>query len=369
MAIAYIGIPGAGKSHDLVERVIIPELQAGKKVFTNIPLNTGNLTRIHKLTSKQINNLYMYPDETDETGKVHQPLAKLLIPSEDPTVNLLIGAVLVHDEVQTSLPFDERRSNPELKRLRDFVSHHRHYDVEWHWATQSEHLVDVTLRRLSDTAYLFKNLKHTTRGKYSKYGAYRKRLYMMTDGEVDKEMITEDVVDVKPHTFMCYKSFVGNDVAGKFKAPMPRFLRNGLIIAGVLGFIIFPFTVYKTIKWYKQITSRSSTKTTEKKEIENHASVVDSADHHQIGASRNTGAIEFDGYFYRNDYLGPCYLLLLNGATVYECRDPLFSFSSTSCGNQSLARVARSGVSDGLGASRSPVIDVSRVGSPGGLGQ
>jgi len=368
MAIGYLGIPGSGKSHTLVEKVVIPELLAGKRVYTNIPLNTGNMARIHKMTAAQINNLFMYPDETDETGKVIQPLSKLMIPSEDPAVNVLIKSVVVHDEVQTSLPFDERRSNPDLKRLRDYVSHHRHYDIEWHWATQSEHLVDVTLRRLSDTAYLFKNLKHTTRGKFAKYGAYRMRLYMMSDGEVDKEMITEEVCDINPQTFMCYKSFVGNDVAGKFKAPMPRFMRNGLIIAGVMTFIILPWSAYKTISWYNQLTSKKRNQSAKGKESVINANINTAIDSNSIGPNR-ISPIEFDGYWYQQRAGEPVYLLLRGGVAVYECRDPLFSFASTGCGNQPVTRVARASVPHGLGDGGTPGSIVSGVGASGGSGQ
>lgn len=368
MAIGYIGIPGSGKSHDLVQNVIIPELQAGKRVFTNIPLNTGNMTRIHKLTAKQINNLTMIPDEVDETGKLIQPIAKLLIPSEDKEFNLLIGSVLVMDEVQTSLPFDERRSNPELKRMRDFVSHHRHYDVEWHWASQSEHLVDVTLRRLTDTVYLFKNLKHSTRGKLVKYGAYRRRLYMMTDGEVDKEMITEDVTDVKPHTFMCYKSFVGNDVAGKFKAPIPRFLRNGIIIASILAGIVIPYTTYKTWTWYKKITTKPGQQTKQEakqNENQNTGNGIDIANRDKGGKH----PIEYDGFFSIDRGGQIVHLLLRNGQTVYECNDPLFSFASTTCGFVSVNRVARTSLSDGLGNGGATPDRMSGMDAPQGAGQ
>lgn len=366
MAIGYVGIPGSGKSHTLVESVIIPSLKEGKKVFTNIPLNTGNICRIHKITGEQINRLTVIPDETDETGKVQQPMMKLFVPSENPEQNVLIGSVVVQDEAQTSLPFDERRSNPDLKRLRDYVSHHRHYDVEWHWATQSEHLVDVTLRRLTDTVYLFKNLKHTTRGKMAKYGAYRQRLYMMTDGEVDKEMITEDIVDVKPQTFMCYKSFVGNEVAGKFKAPMPRFLRNGLIIAGILTGVVLPFTVYKTVSWYKQITRKPGETAQKRGAEQNEKSTGSNVAMVNISAKPK---IEYDGYFstYRNGQIA--HLLLRNGQTVYECADPLFSFETPICGNDSLQRVARTSVPNGLGASGSSAGGLSGVATERGVGQ
>jgi len=349
VAIGYVGIPGSGKSHDLVQEVIIPALQAGKTVYTNIPLNTGNMMRIHHLTTAQINGLNQYPDETDETGRLKQTLSDLYIPSEDKEINKLQKCVIVHDEVQGSLPLDERRSNPDLKRIRNYIEHHRHYDVELHWASQSEHLVDVTLRRLTDTIYLYKNLKHNSIGKLSKHGRYRRRLYMMSDGEVDKEMITESIVDINPHTFMCYKSFVGNDTAGKFKAPMPRFLRNGIIIASLLAGVVLPMTVYKTYSWYKKITTKQGAANVAK-DIENDtpskaATIIGAITGENIEREKRK-TIEYDSFYY--DDSDGSYILCQRGIPVARCRNPgLDGIGKENCGAFDVERVEDSRLLDG----------------------
>ncbi|PSF10579.1 hypothetical protein C7H09_06445 [Marinobacter fuscus] len=42
--VGYSGLPGSGKSYGVVENVIIPALEAGRHVMTNIPLKTGRLS-------------------------------------------------------------------------------------------------------------------------------------------------------------------------------------------------------------------------------------------------------------------------------------------------------------------------------------
>lgn len=42
--VGYSGLPGSGKSYGVVENVIIPALQAGRHIITNIPLKLGRLS-------------------------------------------------------------------------------------------------------------------------------------------------------------------------------------------------------------------------------------------------------------------------------------------------------------------------------------
>lgn len=42
--VGYSGLPGSGKSYGVVENVIIPALQAGRHIITNIPLKVGRLS-------------------------------------------------------------------------------------------------------------------------------------------------------------------------------------------------------------------------------------------------------------------------------------------------------------------------------------
>lgn len=43
--IAYVGLPGSGKSYDVVENQILPALKAGRRVVTNIPLNRDEIRK------------------------------------------------------------------------------------------------------------------------------------------------------------------------------------------------------------------------------------------------------------------------------------------------------------------------------------
>jgi len=42
--VGYSGLPGSGKSYGVVENVIIPALESGRHIITNIPLKTGRLS-------------------------------------------------------------------------------------------------------------------------------------------------------------------------------------------------------------------------------------------------------------------------------------------------------------------------------------
>jgi zona occludens toxin (predicted ATPase) len=42
--VGYSGLPGSGKSYGVVENVVIPALESGRHIITNIPLKTGRLS-------------------------------------------------------------------------------------------------------------------------------------------------------------------------------------------------------------------------------------------------------------------------------------------------------------------------------------
>lgn len=361
MAIAYVGIPGSGKSHDLVESVIIPALQRGETVYTNIPLNTGNLMRVHRIASENIAKLYQYPDVTDDKGKLQQPLSELMIPSEDPTANVLQNCHLVFDEVQGSLPFDAGRRNEETHRCRRYIEHHRHYNVELHWASQSEHLVDVSLRRLTDTVYLYKNLKHTAAGKFSRYGRIRRRLYMMSDGEVDAEMLEESVIDVNPKIFVCYKSFVGMGVAGQLKAPMSPALKRGLQVLGVIMFVVLPWSGYKTFQWYQKLSNSDRPKTV-KETLTESVLKTESVKTETVQLVGTTRSKQYDAYIFDNR--DGSFVLWSEGIPVHRCRNPLFEgIGNEVCEDVTVQRVADPRLLDGPPAAGGPTNSMPGMGA------
>lgn len=232
---AQLGMPGSGKSLDLVSRVIIPHLRLGRNVVTNIPLNVSYLFQIHGLPTDSITKLRVIPDINNEEGQLYQPISELYIPSEDNAINTLKNTTVVHDEIQTSFGFDDRRSSPHMRRFREFLSHHRHYGTDIYWASQDISLVDITLRRLTGLAYVFQNLKHKKRFSLTKnYGFYRRRMFMVAEGFIETKDVLEDVtLPIDPKIFACYTSFSGSGVAAKI--PMPLYLRYSLYVLGAIA--------------------------------------------------------------------------------------------------------------------------------------
>lgn len=346
MAEGIVGLPGGGKSYDVVSRVIIPDLKMGKTVFTNIPLHPGNIQKIFGIELSQIKNLHIIPDIHNEQGNLIQPICDLYQPTESKRINKALGATIVHDEIQTSFPFDERRSNADLKRFREWLSHHRHYKTEFYWISQSPELIEINIRRLTDIMYHCRSLKHSPKSYLSKYGLYRRRMFMLSNGEFDhKEPLDDQVIKLDPRVFAAYQSFA--DVGGKwgtFRAPMPIKIRRALWIAGILSFTIIPWSIYKS---YTFVSSTSSKK--------NVNQVTPSAISHPIHKVEPTlksvslnEVIEYDGVFFDSRF--GTFVLLRKGEPVARCGNLSGDFfeSFVDCGEFKAKRVAFGGMSNGL---------------------
>lgn len=104
--VAYVGLPGSGKSYGVVENVIIPALKDGRKIITNIPLKLG------------------YLSEDFPKGSVIQFDSSV---SDDfwNLNNQPSGAVFIIDEAWRYWPSGLKASNmPETAR--QFFTEHRH---------------------------------------------------------------------------------------------------------------------------------------------------------------------------------------------------------------------------------------------------
>lgn len=136
---AYTGLPGSGKSYNVVENVIIPSLKQGRRVYTNIPLFNDKLQK-------------------DFGGTVH------LFDIEDVQANpnwfdeLPNGIVLIIDEVWKLWKSGETSQDAKESHLK-FLREHRHLVNEENVATQvvlaTQDLADVAayVRRLVATTY------------------------------------------------------------------------------------------------------------------------------------------------------------------------------------------------------------------------
>ena len=107
--IAYVGLPGSGKSYGVVENVIIPALKAGRHVITNIPLKCG------------------YLSDDFPKGKITQFDSKE--PLDNPEFwcpEKHAGAIWVIDEAWRYWPSGKKQSQFLEKEL-GFFAEHRHY--------------------------------------------------------------------------------------------------------------------------------------------------------------------------------------------------------------------------------------------------
>lgn len=74
--IAYVGLPGSGKSYGVVENVILPALEAGRTIKTNIPLRKGYLDddypngRVETFTNQQAREEGFWDIDEHEHGVI-----------------------------------------------------------------------------------------------------------------------------------------------------------------------------------------------------------------------------------------------------------------------------------------------------------
>lgn len=127
---AYIGIPGSGKTYEVVHSVILPAFLAGRRVVTNIEgINESNfLIYVEKLNSKRKEDNRI---ELDKLGKIinvsdDDVLKENFFPYKGSTDDLTIaqkGDLICIDEVWRI--FDEAKKIKDEHR--SFLAEHRHF--------------------------------------------------------------------------------------------------------------------------------------------------------------------------------------------------------------------------------------------------
>ncbi len=103
--IAYVGLPGAGKSYGVVENVVLPSLRAGRTIVTNMPLKLDALR-----AAGGVGELIQLPPEVTSAKIAAEAVA---------------GAVYVLDEVYKFWPAG-RSADKFGDAEREFFAMHRH---------------------------------------------------------------------------------------------------------------------------------------------------------------------------------------------------------------------------------------------------
>lgn len=106
--IAYVGLPGSGKTYDVVANQVVPALEADRRVVTNVPINRDAMREV--VRSGEIVNL-PYDVIAQEPAKIDEYATA--------------GCVLILDELWRLWPAGER-ANKIPQPFKSLLAEHRH---------------------------------------------------------------------------------------------------------------------------------------------------------------------------------------------------------------------------------------------------
>ncbi|GJN44776.1 zonular occludens toxin domain-containing protein [Pseudomonas tohonis] len=223
----YFGIPGSGKSYSIVEYVIIPALQKGRHVVTNIPLKADLLVQVFggRITQLELDAL----EDEDLPDKIPH------------------GAVVIIDECWRRWPSGQKISQAPMGDL-EFLKEHRHrVDKEGNamqvvLATQDRSDIAAWVRKLIAHSFEMSKLEEVGLGNKFHIKVYRR---CPTGENVPaKYVIREAYGTYKPEIYQYYSSATQSEASdlsvGDEKA-MDK--RSNLFSSGqalfLMGFIVF----------------------------------------------------------------------------------------------------------------------------------
>lgn len=148
MIYAYVGLPGSGKSYNVVENQILPALKEGRTVVTNIPLHMERIREViqtGEVVEFPTERIQQQPDLIDEYARP--------------------GVLLVLDEVWRLFPGGQKVTHvPEpFKKL---LAEHRHMvdaqgvSMQIVLVTQDLAQIGAFARQLVEQTFLHKKLSH-----------------------------------------------------------------------------------------------------------------------------------------------------------------------------------------------------------------
>lgn len=228
--IAYVGLPGSGKSHGVVENVIIPALKQDQKVFTNIPLK--NEYCIEKYGSTAV-----YFDTQD------------IIDNADWWTDVFeAGSILVIDEAWRLWPAG-MSINKARDQDKEFLAEHRHLVNQETGKSTNIFIVTQNLSQISNFVKIL--IDKTFRSvKLDAVGATKSYRVDVYQGEVsganppDTNKINSLYYKYKKEVFDSYVSHTKSDIAGDETSIDDRFnFIKSTKFKLLIFFLVVPFVL------------------------------------------------------------------------------------------------------------------------------
>lgn len=239
---SYTGLPGSGKSHGVFEHVIVPALEQGKRVWTNIPfiesaLTARSLPTPTAFTVAEIENNPRWFQEIFESG-----------------------AVLVLDECWRLWPSGLKANNA-VDGHKSFLAEHRHmvgedgYSTEVCLVTQDLGQLSMFVRQLVDSTYRF--VKADKIGFKSRYALHIYQGAVTGQNPPEGKKLRTIPGKYNPEIFKLYKSHTMSKTgdAGDETATDGRnnALKGFKAKAILVGFFVLPVVVVWSLSYvFKQ---------------------------------------------------------------------------------------------------------------------
>lgn len=232
-----IGAPGGGKSYEATVFHILPALQAGRMVVTNLPCNVEEFSRLDPRYRAQLCVL-------DDSDKANRPFRTV----DDFTrwnwkdEQTGVGPLLVIDEAHEVM-----RNGSTSTAVKDFAARHRHTGQDWLLITQSIGKLEREIRDLTQLTYFVR--KKTAWGQADRY---IRKVYDGLKGKGDGNCVQTGERVYEKKFFRLYKSHTASnkavqeafasDVNPRYK----KFQRAGFAVIGIgLALMVFNYFHHK----------------------------------------------------------------------------------------------------------------------------
>ncbi len=254
---AVCGVPGSGKTLYLLKKFLIPALQSGRNVYTNIEgLNIDRMAEIFEFDGMSANRL-VHRLNSDEDPEKDVERIRYFYVDKDTGEQRPDNSIFIIDEAQNyfgSRDFKENFSNDLIK----YITRHRHYGHDVVWATQVLESVDISFRRNTAITYALRRMEHLG-AKNSSF------VYVFDRCELEKKHLSRQVFSFDKQYFACYDSYVAQNVTEKRKSYNvllhSPFVWLTLIVFGVAAYNLIGGSFWDAITMQKHSKKKDTTQT------------------------------------------------------------------------------------------------------------
>lgn len=196
------GKPGGGKSYEAVKNHIIPAIEDGRRVVTNLPIVLEHFIAVY---GKEITQLLVVVEYDFHKYGTTRPFSIIedWTEHQDWKNDKGQGVLFVVDEAHLSLPVP-RNSKVDLSLVLEFLSMHRHYGFDILLLTQNTKKLHIDIRDMIQLVY--RCIKLSAFGKDDSY------VLKIHEG-CSSVVVNTKQRDYEPYVFPFYKSHTKSETS------------------------------------------------------------------------------------------------------------------------------------------------------------